>query len=123
MGKEGFQGLKVWQRGKELAVEIHKATEEGSLGKDYGLRDQIRRSSISIPSNIAEGDERETDKEAVRHFYIAKGSAAELLTQLTIAHEVGYVDEPTFKAFEERCLEISGMLSKLIAARSKTFRR
>jgi len=53
--------------------------------------------------------------------YIAKGSAAELLTQLIIAHEVNYIDETTFKELEEKCLEISGMLSRLIAARSKTF--
>jgi four helix bundle protein len=121
MGRDGFQGLKVWQKSKDLAVQIYKITEQGMFGKDYGLRDQVRRSSVSIPSNIAEGDERDTDKEAVRHLYIAKGSAAELLTQLIIAHEVNYIDETTFKELEEKCLEISGMLSRLIAARSKTF--
>ncbi len=121
MGRDGFQGLKVWQKSKDLAVQIYKITEQGMFGKDYGLRDQVRRSSVSIPSNIAEGDERDTDKEAVRYLYIAKGSAAELLTQLIIAHEVNYIDETTFKELEEKCLEISGMLSRLIAARSKTF--
>ena len=121
MGRDGFQGLKVWQKSKDLAVQIYKITEQGMFGKDYGLRDQVRRSSVSIPSNIAEGDERDTDKEAVRHLYIAKGSAAEFLTLLIIAHEVNYIDETTFKELEEKCLEISGMLSRLIAARSKTF--
>ena len=122
MGRDGFQGLKVWQKSKDLAVQIYKITEQGMFGKDYGLRDQVRRSSVSIPSNIAEGDERDTDKEAVRHLYIAKGSAAELLTQLIIAHEVNYIDETTFKELEEKCLEISGMLSRLISARSKTYK-
>lgn len=122
MGRDGFQGLKVWQKSKDLAVQIYKITEQGMFGKDYGLRDQVRRSSVSIPSNIAEGDERDTDKEAVRHLYIAKGSAAELLTQLIIAHEVNYINETTFKELEEKCLEISGMLSRLISARSKTFK-
>lgn len=122
MGRDGFQGLKVWQKSKDLAVQVYKITEHGMFGKDYGLRDQVRRSSVSIPSNIAEGDERDTDKEAVRHLYIAKGSAAELLTQLIIAHEVNYIDETTFKELEETCLEISGMLSRLISARSKTYK-
>ena len=122
MGRNGFQGLKVWQKSKDLAVQVYKITEQGMFGKDYGLRDQVRRSSVSIPSNIAEGDERDTDKEAVRHLYIAKGSAAELLTQLIIAHEVNYIDETIFKELEEKCLEISGMLSRLISARSKTYK-
>jgi len=107
--------------GKELAVHVYKITDDGRFKADFALRDQIRRSSISIPSNIAEGDERDTDKEAVRHLYIAKGSAAELLTQLMIAHEIGYIDEPTFMKLEERCVAISSMLSKLISARFKTF--
>lgn len=123
MGKEGFQGLKVWQKSKDLAVQVYKMTDHGMFRTDYGLRDQIRRSSVSIPSNIAEGDERDTDKEAVRHLYIAKGSAAELLTQLIIAYEINYLNETAFKELEEKCLEISGMLSKLISARSKTFSR
>jgi four helix bundle protein len=123
VGKEGFQGLKVWQKSKKLAVQVYRVTDHGVLKNDYGLRDQIRRSGVSIPSNIAEGDERDTDKEAVRHFYIAKGSAAELLTQLIIAREIGYIDEPTFIGLEENCIEGSRMLSKLISARSKTFSR
>ena len=84
MGK-GFEELKVWQKAKDLAVLIYKITSDGKLSKDFGLRDQIRRSAVSIASNIAEGDERETDKESVRFFYIAKGSLAELRTQLMIA--------------------------------------
>jgi four helix bundle protein len=80
MGKEGFRGLVVWQKAKKLAVRIYKISNEGLLGKDFGFRDQIRRSAVSIPSNIAEGDERGTDKESIRFFYIAKGSLAELRT-------------------------------------------
>jgi len=121
MGKEGFKELRVWQKGKELAVYIYQITNIGDFAKDYGLRDQIRRAVVSIPSNIAEGDERETDKEAVRYFYIAKGSSAEVLTQATIAFEIGYIQKETFKEIEKGCIEISSMLSKLISARSKTF--
>ncbi|MCL0034688.1 four helix bundle protein [Dehalococcoidia bacterium] len=87
--------------------------------KDYGLRDQIRRAVVSIPSNIAEGDERETDKEAIRYFYIAKGSSAEVLTQAGIAFEIGYIHKEIFEEIEKGCIELSSMLSKLISARGK----
>ena len=60
---------------------------------DYGLRDQIRRAAVSIPSNISEGDELDTNKQAVKFFYIAKGSSAEVLTQAIIALEIGYIDK------------------------------
>ena len=76
MGK--FQDLKVWQRAKDLAVYIYKLTGKGAFSKDFSLRDQIRRATVSIPSNIAEGDDLGSDKQAIRHFYIAKGSAAEV---------------------------------------------
>lgn len=82
-------------------------------------RDQIQRSAVSIPSNIAEGDDLETDKQSVRHFYITKGSAAELLTQLIIAQEIGYLDTITSDTLVNDCKIISVMLTKLIKARSK----
>ena len=119
MGKGGFKSLKVWQKSKDLAVYIYQITNNGIFNKDYGLRDQIRRAAVSIASNIAEGDERETDKEAVRYFYIAKGSSAEVLTQATIAYEIGYMEQATFSETERKCIEISSMLSKLISVRSK----
>lgn len=119
MGKSGFKGLNVWQKGKDLAVFVYNITNRDEFKKDYGLRDQMRRAAVSIPSNIAEGDERETDKEAVRYFFIAKGSSAEVLTQVIIAHEVGYIDGNTFNDLEQRCKEISSMLSRLITSRSK----
>ena len=117
MGK--FRKLKVWQRGKDLAVYIYKATREGSFAKDYGLRDQIRRAAVSIPSNIAEGDELGTDKQAVRYFYTARGSSAEVLTQAIIAQEIGYLTVDRLKHIENECESISGMLTRLIQARSK----
>ena len=116
MGK--FRDLRVWQRAKELAVFVYKATGEGAFSKDWGLRDQIRRAVVSIPSNIAEGDELGTDRQAVRYFYTAKGSSAEVLTQAIIAYEIGYLAESHFVHIEEECQAISGMLAKLIQARS-----
>jgi four helix bundle protein len=114
-----FQNLKVWQRAKDLAVHLYILTGKGSFAKDYNLRDQIRKAGVSIPSNIAEGDELSTDKQAIRFFYIAKGSSAEVLTQSIIALEIGYVNEKEFEHIEGECKAISGMLTRLISARSK----
>jgi len=116
---KGFRSLKVWQKGKELAIDIYNMTGKGKFTKDYGLRDQLRRAAVSIPSNIAEGDELNTDKQAIRYVYMAKGSSAEVLTQAMIALEIGYFDDDTYREIESRCIEISKMLAKLIAARSK----
>lgn len=113
----GFRELKVWQKGKELAVHVYKITNSNVFNKDFGLREQIRRSVISIASNIAEGDERDTNKEAVRFFYIAKGSLAELLTQIIISKEIGYIMDADFKYIVEECEIIGKMLGKLIKIR------
>ncbi len=121
MSKEGFRSLRVWQKSKDLAVFIYRVTGEGRFSKDFGLRDQIRRAAVSVPSNIAEGDELDTNKQAVRHFYIAKGSSAEMLTQAIIAFEISYIDQTTFQEIERHCTEVSKMLSGLISARSKSF--
>ena len=117
MGK--FQNLKVWQKAKDLAVYIYKITTEGKFARDFGLRDQIRRAAVSIPSNLAEGDEYGTDKQSVRFFYIAKGSSAEVLTQAIIASEIGYINKNDYQHIETECKAISGMIMRLIHARSK----
>ena len=113
-----FKELRVWQIAKELAVKIYKMTQNPQFKKDFGFKDQIQRSAVSIPSNIAEGDELGTDKQSVRYFYISKGSAAELLTQLIIANEIGYIDDMTKDNLVDECDKISAMLSRLIKARS-----
>ena len=117
MGK--FRELKVWQRAKDLAVYIYKLTEEGKFARDFSLRDQFRRAAVSIPSNIAEGDELDTNKQSIRFFYIAKGSSAEVLTQAIIAKEIAYIDKEEYDHIENECKSISGMLGRLITTRSK----
>ena len=112
-----FQNLTVWQRAKDLAVNIYKMTAAGMFASDYGLRDQIRRASVSIPSNIAEGDENGSNKQAVRFFNIAKGSNAEVLTQAIIASEIGYITKEQFENIQNQCNIIGKMLTKLIQAR------
>jgi four helix bundle protein len=101
-----------------LAVYIYKVTATGEFKKDFGLRDQIRKAAVSIPSNIAEGDELDSNKQAIRHFYIAKGSSAEVFTQALIAQEIGYIDLESFKYIENERTAISSMLTGLISARS-----
>ena len=113
----GFKKLKVWQRGKELAVDIYKTTQEGPFSRDFGFRDQIRRAAVSIPSNIAEGDERGSNKDAIRFFYIAKGSLAELHTQVEIAYEIEYISGEKTQELSDECVRIGKMLGSLIKAR------
>jgi four helix bundle protein len=117
MGK--FEDLRVWQRAKDLAVFIYTVTDHGKFIKDFGLRDQFRRAAVSVPSNIAEGDDLDTDKQAIRFFYIAKGSSAEVFTQAIISQEIGYITKEEFLHIKEECKAISGMLTMLIKARSK----
>lgn len=112
-----FLKLRVWQFAKEIALKIYQLTRSMEFSKDFGLKDQIQRSSVSIASNIAEGDELGTDKLAIRHFYIAKGSTAELLTQLIIANEIGYIDDVTKNSLVDECDKISAMLTNLIKVR------
>jgi four helix bundle protein len=85
--------------------------------KDYGFRDQITRSGLSIPSNIAEGIERESAKECVNFLSYAKGSCGELRTQIYIGIEIGYVSEETGKQWIKESREISAMLVGLIRSK------
>jgi len=82
-------------------VTVYQITDGGKFRTDFGLRDQIRRSAISISSNIAEGDELDTNLQSMRHFYIAKGSAAEVLSQAMVAHEIGYLNQESFNEIEQ----------------------
>ena len=116
MGR-GYKDLLVWEKARDLAVFIYKITNQSEFKKDFGLCDQARRSAVSVPSNIAEGDERDTDKDSIRFFYIAKGSLAELRTQMEIAHRIGYIEKTEFLDIEEKAIEIGKMLGALIKAR------
>lgn len=119
----GFKDLKIWQKSKQIAVEIYRITNDGQFQRDFGLRDQVRRAAISIPSNIAEGDERDSNKEAIHFFHIAKGSLAELRTQLEIAMEIKYLDEVTFVELDDRLMELGNMIGAIIRARRRVTKR
>ena len=95
-----FKKLNVWQKSKDLTIQIYKLTDQGNFAHDFGLRDQMRRAAVSICSNIAEGDERGTNKDSIRFLYIAKGSLAEVLTQLEISEGIGYFSQEQLGPFE-----------------------
>lgn len=80
-----FEDLRVWQMARQLTASIYRMSRKGEFGRDFGLRDQVRRSSTSVMSNIAEGFERSSNKEFVRFLVIAKASSGELRSQLYVA--------------------------------------
>jgi four helix bundle protein len=112
-----FQKLKVWQLAKDLTVKIYKLAQKKEFLNDFGFKDQIQRSALSIPSNISEGDEQGSNKQSIRYFNIAKGSSAELITQLIIGNEIGYIDKSNSDQLINECRIVSVMLTKLISAR------
>jgi four helix bundle protein len=118
MSHGGFKSLLVWQKSQELAVRIYQLTRASAFAREFGLVDQMRRSAVSVSSNIAEGDERDTDKDSVRFFFIAKGSVAELRSQLDLATKVGLMSEKEFAEMDLLCEEVAKMLRGLIKARS-----
>lgn len=118
MPYQTFKELRVWQEARNLSVTVYKLTENSRFSKDYSLKDQVRRAAVSIASNIAEGYERNSDKDFIRFLLIAKGSLSELRTQLEIAKEITYMNDETFEKLEEHCNKIGAMLSKLIKSRS-----
>ena len=114
----GYKKLKVWQRAMELVVHVYKATENFPKHEQYGLISQIRRSAVSIPSNIAEGHGRNSDKELVRFLDIAKGSIYELDTQIEISRQLNYLSAQEFDCIYSLLDETSRMLSGLKKSKS-----
>ena len=110
----------VWQKAKTLATDVYRLTNSETIKRDFSLVDQMRRSAVSVPSNIAEGDERKSDRDSVRFFHIAKGSLAELSTQLEIASDVGYFNTTQVEPLIAQCAELGKMLGALIRARNNS---
>ncbi len=106
--------LNVWKKGIELVKEIYKITNDFPTAEQFGLISQIRRCSISIPSNIAEGCGRHSDKELIHFLYITLGSASELETQIIISQELGFLEKEKSENTQVMILEIIKMTSSLI---------
>jgi len=109
--------VQVWNSAMCVAESVYRLTESGNLSKEYSLKDQIRRAALSIPSNIAEGLESGFDKMGIRYFYIAKGSIAELKTQLLLASRIEYISREDYEDIFEKLDIIGKMLFKLIQYR------
>jgi four helix bundle protein len=109
-----FEELHVYQTAKELTNGIYALTKSGGFSKDYGLIDQIRRSAVSVMSNIAEGFERGSRPEFIRFLFIAKGSCGELRAQLEIARDQGYLSEQDYVQWRDQARNISGMIANFI---------
>ena len=115
---EKFEDLDVWKKSMRLSIEIYKQL---SKSKDYGLKNQIQRSAVSIPSNISEGYDRNSNKEYINFLYYARGSCAELRTQLYIAQEIGELNKEFASKFINETKTISAMLYNLIKVRKEKF--
>ena len=114
VGSERFEDFEVWKLSKRLAKEVYEISRRGEFAKDFGLRDQIQKSVVSIMSNIAEGFERGSNKEFIQFLFIAKGSAEEARAQLCIALDLGYIEKGIFDCLNAELLSISRQLSGFI---------
>ncbi|MEM1116692.1 MAG: four helix bundle protein [Bacteroidota bacterium] len=109
-----FEDIEAWQLGRELTRRVYEVTRCDPFSRDFGLRDQIQRASISITSNIAEGFERQSEREFARFLFIAKGSAGEVRSQLYAALDLGYVGRETFDDLYNLATRTSRKLGALI---------
>lgn len=109
-----IEDMLAWQKAKALTIEIYKITNEPLFSKDFGLKDQIRRAAVSVPSNIAEGFGRGGTNEFKNFLSISKGSLYEVKTQLIIAYELGFVDEKIKEQLVLNIEEVTGMIAGLI---------
>ena len=113
-----FEDLNIWKDSMRLASDIYEILKKN---KDYSLRDQVQRAVVSILSNIAEGFERQTNKEFIQFLFIAKGSAGELRTQLYLMIELKYLEKSIGLELIERTKAISRMIFQLIKTRRENF--
>ena len=111
---KSFEDLDIWKDGVRLSVQVYEQLKDC---RDFGLRDQLQRSAVSVPSNIAEGFERQTNKEFIQFLYIAKGSCGELRTQLFLASKVKVISEETAIKLIEEAKKLSAEIYKLIEYR------
>jgi four helix bundle protein len=109
-----FEDLEVWKNARELCKKIRTISDTTSLGKDYSIRDQILRSSGSCMDNIAEGFERDGNKEFINFLYISKGSIGETRSQIHRSFDAGHFDQPAYEDLINDCLNLSAQISNFI---------
>jgi four helix bundle protein len=109
-----FNEIEAWQKARELTREVYIVSSRGLFSKDFGLRDQIRRASVSIMANIAEGFERDGSQEFVQFLAVAKGSAAEVVSHLYVVMDQGYVTPAQFERLAALATEVGRMIAALM---------
>lgn len=109
-----FEELPVWKSACELATDIYRISSSGNLNRDYSLKDQIRRSVVSISSNIAEGFERGAKKEFIQFLYIARGSCGELRSQIHIARNITYLNNIEYKNLVNKIMLVAKQINGFI---------
>jgi len=109
-----IEDIYAWQQGRELVLDVYRLSWSTSLGRDFGLKDQIQRAAVSVCSNIAEGFERRGNREFVSFLWIAKGSTAEVSSQLYHLKDLGIIDQAAFDGIYGKCKLISASIYKLI---------
>lgn len=116
---ERFEEIEAWRRARELCKEVYRISAEGSFARDFMLRDQMRRASVSMMSNIAEGFERSGTGEFIQFLAMAKGSAGEMRSQLYVALDQGYMTREDC----ERLSELAGDTAKMVMGLMKYLRK
>jgi len=109
-----FEDIEVWQKARQLTKRIYAVSNKGAFARDFGLRDQIRRASISVMSNIAEGYERGGTRESIQFLSAAKGSGGEVRSQLYAALDQEYLDVRTLEEISEMAKEVNRMITGLM---------
>lgn len=120
MAGQTYRGLVVWQKAMQLVTEIYKLTENFPRTETFGLRSQLRRATISVPSNIAEGQGRDSSKEFCHHLSIAYGSLTEAETQIQIASNLAYISEDDASELMLKCNEVGRLLNGLLRSLRKS---
>ena len=110
-----FEDLEVWKASMSITKDIYELSKNGEFGRDFGLRDQIRRAVVSISSNIVEGFEKNNNNEFIRFLKIAKGSAGETRNQLYIAQILEYITKIQQEELDEKLMLISSQIGKFIS--------
>jgi four helix bundle protein len=112
-----FRDLMAWKQSRSLASDIYRLASRPGLRGHHAFCDQLGRAALSVPSNIAEGDERGTNKEALRFLFIARGSLSELETQLWVGHDLGWIEPEEYRRLSEKMGAVARLLGGLIRMR------
>jgi four helix bundle protein len=120
---ERFEDLQVWQMAHDLSMSIYRLTKAGEFSKDWGLKDQVQRASVSVMSNIAEGFERYSRQEFKQFLSIARGSCAEVRSQIQLAKSLGYIADADCSTIYENCISLSRAIGGLRSSLDRSVKK